>query len=94
MRKVLVWLFTLLAWPVLASHNKAGEITYRLISGLTYEITLVTYTENGNPQSIQADRPVVKINWGDGSEPEDVKRLSQINLPNTTWKNIYVARHT
>jgi hypothetical protein len=27
-----------------ATHQRAGEITYRHISGLTYEVTITTYT--------------------------------------------------
>ena len=28
-----------------ATHNKAGEITYKRLSGLTYQITITTYTD-------------------------------------------------
>jgi gliding motility-associated-like protein len=76
------------------SHYKAGEITYRLISGLTYEVTLITYTENANPpEAPLADRPQVDIYWGDGTSTL-VSRQSRVDLPNTTWKSTYVARHT
>ncbi|MCB0483383.1 MAG: fibronectin type III domain-containing protein, partial [Flavobacteriales bacterium] len=48
-----------------ATHNKAGEITYRRIgtTGTTYEITITTYTD---PTSTQADRCELQICYGDG----------------------------
>lgn len=45
-----------------ATHQRAGEITYRHISGLTYEITITTYTYAPSA----ADRCELTINWGDG----------------------------
>lgn len=49
-----------------ATHNRAGEITYRQISQLSYEVTVTTYTKYTGP-SAQADRDSVEINWGDGN---------------------------
>lgn len=46
-----------------ATHNRAGEITYKWISGYTYSITLITYTDDG--PSI-ADRCKLTIYFGDG----------------------------
>lgn len=48
---------------VFATHQRAGEITYRHISGLTYEVTITTYTFAPSA----ADRCELTINWGDGS---------------------------
>ena len=48
--------------PILASHNRAGEITYKWISGNTYEVKVVTYTKDSSP----ADRCELQISWGDG----------------------------
>lgn len=45
-----------------ATHQRAGEITYRHISGLTYEVTITTYTFAPSA----ADRCELTINWGDG----------------------------
>ena len=47
------------AW---ATHNRAGEITYRQISDLTYEVTITTYTYAPS----LADRCDLEIQWGDG----------------------------
>ena len=73
-----------------ATHNRAGEITYKQIGQLTYEATLITYTDS---KSVKADRPVIPLNWGDG-QTSNISRLSQITLPNDIWKNTYTERHT
>jgi len=75
---------------VFATHNKAGEITYRQLANLTYEVTLITYTDTKSPL---ADRDTVRFEWGDNTH-DDIKRYSQTTLPNNTWKNIYLATHT
>jgi len=73
-----------------ATHNRAGEIRYRHISGYTYEITMVTYTYTLS----QADRPELEVQWGDGTS-SIVPRISKIELPNDYYyKNTYVGTHT
>ncbi len=72
-----------------ATHQRAAEITYRLISGLTYEFTLITYTYTPSP----ADRPELEIFWGDGTSTQ-VRRNLKIDLPNDISKNTYIAQHT
>ncbi len=59
----LLGLLCLLVWPLFATHNRAGEITYTWVSGLTYEFTITTYTKESAP----ADRCELEIVWGDGS---------------------------
>lgn len=71
---------------LLATHQRAGEITYRHISGLTYEATITTYTFA--PSS--ADRCELTINWGDGES--DV--LPRINGPAGPSPNGYECAHT
>ncbi len=46
-----------------ATHNRAGEISFKQIGVNQFEITLVTYTRI----ETEADRPIIEINWGDGS---------------------------
>lgn len=65
-----------------ATHQRAGEITYRHISGLTYEATIITYTFA--PSS--ADRCELIINWGDGESDVLVRTNGP---PGTTPANIY-----
>jgi gliding motility-associated-like protein len=81
-------LFSLLAN---ATHNRAGEITYKHVAGNTYEFTVFTYTKISAP----ADRPWLPIVWGDGSPADSLER-SQINsFPDRdSQENIYIKRHT
>ncbi len=105
MKKLIpILLFVLSAMSLMATHERAGEITYRHLSGLTYEFTITTYTYAPSP----ADRPSLEIKWGDGST--DI--LSRVNGPTGfnpagIWvdhvgeiigpnirKNIYLGTHT
>jgi len=45
-----------------ATHQRAGEITYRHLSGLKYEATIVTYSYSPSA----ADRNELVLRWGDG----------------------------
>lgn len=84
--------FLLTALPIVAwcTHNRAGEITYRHISGFTFEFTVTTYTYSLSG----ANREELTVNWGDGTS--DVVRIlrAPIVLPNNYLFNTYVARHT
>ncbi|MEM8906492.1 MAG: gliding motility-associated C-terminal domain-containing protein, partial [Bacteroidota bacterium] len=81
-----------------ATHNRAGEITYRQIDDLTIEATITTYTKES---SIAADRDSLELCWGDG-QCEWVLRINGPganpprqgqSLPNDTKVNIYIATH-
>jgi gliding motility-associated-like protein len=72
-----------------ATHNRAGEITYKHISGLTYEFTLLTYTYHPSP----ADRPTLTLDWGDGTSTV-VNRIQKVFLPNNIDMNLYKGTHT
>lgn len=81
-----------------ATHQRAGEITYKYVSGLTFEVTIITYTRTSAP----ADRPFLELEWGDGSVSE-LPRTQKLNLGNDISKNVYSykpeagaiqARHT
>jgi gliding motility-associated-like protein len=99
--KRLILFFTailFLAPALLATHQRAGEITYSYVAGLTYEITIITYTRTSAP----ADRPWLEVSWGDGSSSE-LPRTQKINFGNDISKNVYAyvpeqgatqARHT
>ncbi len=77
----------------MATHNRAGEITYEQITQFFYKATITTYTKTSSP----ADRPELELFWGDGS--------SSI-LPRTSFqddfggpgsdirRNIYIGYHT
>jgi gliding motility-associated-like protein len=74
-----------------ATHQRAAEIVYRHISGLTYEITLISYTYTPSPAN--AYRDYLNINWGDGTS-SDIPRVEKTNLANDITFNRYVGQHT
>ena len=74
-----------------ATHQRAAEITYKHISGLTYEITLVSYTFTPSPAN--AYRDFLTISWGDGTA-SDIPRVILNNLPDSISYNKYVGQHT
>ncbi|MFH1320868.1 MAG: gliding motility-associated C-terminal domain-containing protein [Bacteroidota bacterium] len=49
-----------------ASHNRAGVITYKWVSGNTYKFTVETCTSI--EPGVEADRPFIEILWGDGEK--------------------------
>ena len=90
LKNLVVILILLLSANVFATHNRAGEITFTHVSGLTYEVTVVTYVK----ESSTAERPNLGIFWGDGTAQDSIERVSQISLGNDIEKNTYIARHT
>ncbi|OFX82320.1 MAG: hypothetical protein A2W99_09720 [Bacteroidetes bacterium GWF2_33_16] len=79
----------LFATPIYATHNRAGEITYKQISNLTYEITVTTYTYKLSG----VFRLSLDVEWGDGTISK-VERRDSISLPENYIRSTYVARHT
>jgi gliding motility-associated-like protein len=98
LKKISYILFFLLASKAYATHNRAGEITFTYISGLTYEISVITYTDVSPPpgggQTQNADRPNLEISWGDNSPRDSIARISEVLLPNNIKKNTYIKQHT
>src|SRR5437899_2550696 len=81
-----------------ATHNRAGEITYRHVGSdrsLEYEITITTYTRTS---SVQADRPTLdSVHLGDGTFAQFIRINGPLNngipygdeLPGDIKYNIY-----
>lgn len=90
LKKFIHILFLLLSVSTFATHNRAGEITFTHVSGLTYEITITTYTKDSSP----ADRPSLGIFWGDNTPLDSIFRTSKILLGNDINQNIYIGQHT
>ena len=92
----LIWLLLFSAGCVhdmMATHNRAGEITYTHVQGLTYEVVITTYTKS----SALADRPWLFISWGDeiGDGLDSLAReLPVTMMPGDIQKNIYRGTHT
>jgi gliding motility-associated-like protein len=74
-----------------ATHNRAGEITYRQLSDLTFEVTIVTYTATGPGWT--ADRPTLDIFWGDNTSSL-LDRSEEVFLPDYYKRNKYVGIHS
>lgn len=85
-----------------ATHNRAGEITYRSVGGNTYEVTVTTYTK----VSSQIDRCELTVDWGDGTSstiyrvnggnarcPNSPAR-DGVNIGNDIRMNVYRGEHT
>ncbi len=81
----------LLVQAALATHQRAAEITYRHIQGLTYEFTITMYTRTSSPAD--DERNTMPIFWGDGSS-EEIPRIDFYPLGNDISYNRYVGRHT
>ena len=79
---------------VLATHNRAGEITYTHVEGLTYEVLITTYTKS----TALADRPWLYLTWGDesGAELDSLERDANniLILPGEVQVNFYRGTHT
>jgi gliding motility-associated-like protein len=82
--------FCILSSSLFATHNRAGEITYRKISNLFYEVKIVTYTKSSSP----ADRPELEFFWGDGTSDTIPRQSITPNVGPDIQKNIYVGTHT
>lgn len=79
-----------------ASHNRAGEITYRHIQGNEYEITITTYTKTSSalPQNGSVDRPTLdSVHVGEGALMV-FHRSSMVDIPGDIRINKYIERHT
>jgi gliding motility-associated-like protein len=90
MKIIFYILLFLISLPTFATHNRAGEITFKHVSGFTYEVTVVTYVKESSP----AERPNLEIFWGDGTSLDSIPRIESISLGNDIEKNIYKDRHT
>jgi gliding motility-associated-like protein len=90
MRKLTLFFGLILLWNAgFATHQRAGEITYKHIDGLTYEFTVITYTYTPS----LADRPEIEVFWGDNSSSE-IKRISKVSVGPDISKNTYITSHT
>src|SRR5512145_2649637 len=76
-----------------ATHNRAGEITFRQISGYTYEVTVTTFTYILSA----ANRDELNVEWGDNTQSIvklNASAQGRIELPNYYYRNQYTTTHT
>lgn len=90
-KSIFVVIFLFLYLISFATHNRAGEITYRQISDLTFEVTIITYTSTGPGWT--ADRPDLEVFWGDNTSSV-LPRCEEVFLPDYYKRNKYVGEHT
>ena len=98
----LLLLVLFFSFPVFATHNRAGEITYTYIPdpanptipSNTYRVTIVTYTKTSGI-SLNADRPILdSVHWGDGQK-SSFRRDTFVDLPGLDVRfNRYREVHT
>ena len=90
MRKFVLFFGFILLWNMgFATHQRAGEITYKQVSKLTYEFTIITYTYTPST----ADRPEIEVFWGDNTS-DFILRQSKVSVGPDISKNTYVTTHT
>ncbi len=89
--KYIVNIFILLSFCCIgkATHNRAGQIVYKHVSGNTYQFTVTTFTYTLSA----ADRPKLDISWGDNSISTMDRKEEEV-LPDNYKKNTYVISHT
>jgi gliding motility-associated-like protein len=90
----LLYILTLLifsAQNTFATHQRAAEITYKHIEGLTYEFTIIMFTRTSSPAD--DTRTVMPIIWGDGTSDE-IPRIDFYDIGDDISFNRYVGRHT
>ncbi len=87
-KAILAILLMGIALHLRATHNRAGEITYRQISQYEFEFTITTFTYTLSA----ADRDQLEIQWGDNTASV-AQRASKIELPDFYRKNTYIIRH-
>jgi gliding motility-associated-like protein len=86
------------AVPAMATHQRAGEITFKHLSGLTYEITIVTYSYAPSP----IDRFALEIYWGDNTKTTLARSNGELTalgyfgeiVGPDIKRNLYVGVHT
>ena len=89
---VLLMTFLSISNSLKATHNRAGEITYRQIGPLSIEVKITTYTKISG-QAIHADRPSLEIHWGDGAV-NTIPRDNFVMVHPDIRRNEYIATHT
>ncbi|NQU34234.1 MAG: hypothetical protein HQ521_13470, partial [Bacteroidetes bacterium] len=88
-----IFIIFLYAFSAMATHQRAAEITYKHLYGLTYEFTITMYTKTSSPAD--NDRFFMPISWGDGTGDE-IERIYFDEIPNVLdiSLNIYRGNHT
>lgn len=75
-----------------ATHYRAGEITYQVISDVKnlYHFTFITYTDPRKPAN--ENTRMLHVSWGDGTE-QDVNRTKAETINDKVQRNTYEIDH-
>ncbi len=78
-----------------ATHNRAGQILYRHISGYTYEFTITVFYYSLSPATKQRIDQGLPVSWGDNSTSQIPCIQKEIEtLPDDYTKCIFRTSHT
>ena len=89
---VLIMLFAI-SIQAFSTHQRAAEITYKHLAGLSYEFTVTMYTLTSSPADDA--RPAMPVYWGDATGDE-IPRIYFQPIPDVDnmTLNIYKGQHT
>ncbi len=92
LKKLLIlFLVCFSAMQLKATHNRAGEITFKQIGPLTFEITLITFTD---PSTLaHQQRTELYFSFSDNTQ-DTFPRISENLVGMNISKNEYVGTHT
>jgi gliding motility-associated-like protein len=78
MKRLIVFLFLLISFPLAASHIVGGEIELLHVTGFTYRINLIYYFDFAhNPnRNIQAEEPSIEVSLFRKSDNVEMQRLT------------------
>lgn len=88
-----IMLMSCLCFQAWATHNRAGMITYKHLTGNSFQITLTTYTNTNST----IDRNPIVLHFSDGDTAVVYRSIKQpIAKPQNvnTQLNVYVTTHT
>lgn len=75
-----------------ATHNLGGYISYKHISGLTYEFTLTMHSDVNSPAIMRKE---IEINWGDNTGSDSISVNSENLIPNSNMlERVFIEQHT
>ncbi len=91
MKKICLLLLLIQSVFLHATHNRAGEITYKHVSGLTYEFTFTIYAD---PTLPAFQRRLIEVNWGDNTGRDSITQTRVIPITTNVSRRDFVSRHT
>ena len=93
MLKKIILLFIVFscAYQLKATHNRAGEITYKQIGPLTFEITLVTYTD---PTTLAHQQRTELVFLFSDNTQDTFPRVSEVTIETNIARNEYFGVHS